>query len=57
MQVLNEDINLLIDDFGADQKLDSSIKCYYRLLKDYVPKIGLAAVLHVRGQIVPLAVG
>lgn len=55
MQALREEVNLIIDDFGADQKLDSSIKCYYRLLKNYIAKVGLSAVLHVRGAIVPLS--
>lgn len=40
MEVLRRDLNLLIDDFGADSQLRHALHDYYRLLKDYVFRRG-----------------
>lgn len=53
MDVLREDLNLLIDDFGQNQALREAIKGYYDLLDDYKSKRGDRGVLHVKGHYVP----
>ena len=55
MDVLTKEVNLLIDDFGADPKLNASLRGYHRLLKDYTHTIGHYSALHVPGQYVPLS--
>lgn len=46
MEVLRRDINLKIDDFGANPKLNHAIKCYHRLLRDYILRRGSTWVIH-----------
>ena len=48
MDVLIKDLNLQIDDFGADPKLDAAIRSYYVLLKDYMLRRGHQIVWHTR---------
>jgi hypothetical protein len=49
MSVLDKDLKLLIDDFGADTKLRPAVQAYYHLLKDYNVKRGNdVMVLHTR---------
>jgi len=36
MEVINNDLNLRIENFGADQKLNKHVRSYYRLLKDHL---------------------
>ena len=51
MAVLKKDLNLRIDDFGSDKSLNSKIKSYYGLLKDYTARRDHGMiVLHVRGR-------
>ncbi len=52
MEVLRNDLNLLIDDFGSNAKLRQTVHDYYRLLKDYaVMRLGHDLfVLHRRGS-------
>lgn len=54
MDVLTREVNLLIDDFGADAALNACIKEYFTLFKDYTAKIGHEAALHVSGRYTPL---
>ena len=53
IDVLRQDLKLLIDDFGADQELNSRIKAYYYLMEDYQAKLGIDAI-HSVGRFVPL---
>jgi membrane-bound ClpP family serine protease len=46
MEVLRKHINLKIDDFGSNPELNRIIKCYYRLLRDYITKRGATWVIH-----------
>lgn len=49
MSVLDQDLKLLIDDFGADPELRPAVQAYYHLLKDYNIKRGNEAmVLHTK---------
>jgi Serine dehydrogenase proteinase len=53
MDVLNRDLRLIIDDFGAVLDLNREIKSYYDLLDDYMMKRGDKGILHVDGVYVP----
>jgi len=50
MEVLKNDLNLLIDDFGSDQEKSPAIKAYHELLSDYMEKRGSEGVIHVVGD-------
>ena len=51
MEVLRRDLNLLVDDFGADSQLRPAVHDYYRLLKDYVMRRGhFLLTLHTKGR-------
>jgi hypothetical protein len=53
MEVLSRDLKLLIEDFGSDANLNTAVRTYYRLLKDYMMRRGHDAfVLHRRGSYV-----
>lgn len=54
IEVLRNDLKLKIEDFGENQVLNSKIKDYYRLLIDYIGKLGHGGVLHSKGQFIPL---
>lgn len=49
MEVLRRDLNLRIDDFGADDELSRHIKDYYQFLSDYMSKLGTFCVVHTSG--------
>ena len=53
MEVLRRDIKLKIDDFGADECLNSRIGAYYKLLDDYQRNRGVEAI-HMRGRFTPM---
>lgn len=49
MAVLQRDLNLLIDDFGSDERLAGPIHDYFRLLQDYRMKLGhYSFVIHAK---------
>jgi len=52
MEVLQRDLKLLIDDFGADPKLGPALHDYYRLLKNYMMRRDHVIVLHSGGRYV-----
>jgi Serine dehydrogenase proteinase len=54
MQVLKTRVGLLIEDFGQYEELNSAIRIYYKLLKDYMNRTGQSGVLHVVGKYIPL---
>jgi hypothetical protein len=50
METLRRDLNLLIEDFGADPKMAEVVKAYYDLVSDYRMRRGhWFFVLHTRG--------
>lgn len=53
MHVLVNDLDVIIDDFGAVPDLRDEIKNYYDLLDDYMAKRGNKGVLHVKGLYLP----
>jgi hypothetical protein len=57
MEVLKRELKLQIEDFGADSKLNEMIRGYYRLLEDYMLKLGQSSVLHTNGHYRPLSLG
>ena len=48
--VLIKDLNLKIDDFAQDPGLNSRLKSYYRLLKDYMGRRRQEIVIHSPGK-------
>jgi hypothetical protein len=52
--VLINDVQLQIEDFGADLELDDAIRRYYKLLKDYMMRMGQSAVIHNGFKFTPL---
>ena len=48
MQTLLEELNLRIDDFGADPELGRLIRGYYELLRDYLARENLMRFAHTR---------
>lgn len=51
--VLERDLDLIIDDFGGDPKLDDAVRCYYSLLDDYMSKLGHIGAVHAVGSYTP----
>ncbi len=49
MNVLRNDLNLQIDDLKDNPDLDNAVKHYYSFLCDYMSKMGMHCVVHVRG--------
>ena len=54
MEVLRKKLNLRIDDIEENQNLNDKLKIYYKLLEDYMDKLGQSAVLHVKGRYIPI---
>lgn len=52
-EVLERDLNLIIDDFGADAQLDETVRCYYSLFDDYMGKLRHVGAVHVAGSYTP----
>lgn len=55
LQVIQNDLNLLVEDFGADPNLGNlnrSVRSYYRLFQDYMKKMGRTIAVHTREQLV-----
>ena len=53
MDVFVNDINLLIENFGADPGLSSTIRGYHDLLTDYMTKLDNKGVVHFAGDYRP----
>lgn len=51
MDVLVNDVNLMVEDFGADQDLNDAIRSYYRLLQDYMVRRAVEIAIHTRSDI------
>jgi hypothetical protein len=54
MAVLTKDLNVQIDDFGNDPKLNDCIKDYHRLLSNYLSTVQHQYVVHTRKDFLPL---
>jgi len=54
MDVLRKDLNLQIEDFGEKPDLSSELRSYFKLLTDYIGKLGQVDVLHMPGRYMPL---
>jgi len=50
MDVLQKDLNLMIDDFGANADTCSVIRAYHNLLSDYMTKRGADGIIHIPGD-------
>ncbi len=55
MAVLDKDVKVEVEDFGADKPMNDAITGYYRLLRDYMAKRGNRWVIHTRERYAGLA--
>jgi len=51
--VLERDLNLIIDDFGKDERTSEQVKNYHSLLSDYMIKRRMQGVIHFKGEYRP----
>lgn len=56
MEVLRRDVKLQIRDFGLESQLNGEIRIYYRLLSDYMSKLGHIGITHIPGRYAPIFV-
>lgn len=54
MDVINNDLNLLIDNFGDDEELNKRVRSYYRLLKDHMSGRQHNIVIQTRVEFLPM---
>jgi hypothetical protein len=57
MEVLRRELNLQIEDFGQNDRLNGVLRNYYKFLIDYTHKIGHAGALHTNGRYMPFSGG
>lgn len=50
---IKKDLKLDIEDFGANAELNEGVRSYYKLLKDYMMKMGHTGVVHTHNNYVP----
>jgi membrane-bound ClpP family serine protease len=48
--ILDKDLGLLIDDFGANPKISQAISEYHDLLSDYMLKLRMEGIVHFAGK-------
>lgn len=48
--VLDKELNLIIEDFGADPVAEERVRSYYRLLQDYMVRVSQILVVHRPGN-------
>jgi hypothetical protein len=53
----SDEFKLEIEDFGAKPDFNHKLRAYYRLLIDYMGRLGLSGVLHWKGKYVPMLGG
>jgi hypothetical protein len=53
MEVLHKDLNLQIEDFGANTRMCDAIRSYYELLSDYMVKRDYHGVIHTSNDFRP----
>lgn len=56
IQVIENDLNLIVEDFGMNPELNKRIRAYYRLLQDYMVSSRHTWVVHTHGRYVGLGV-
>lgn len=49
-EILEKDLGLLIDDFGANPKILSAVSDYHELLSDYMLKLRIEGIVHFAGR-------
>ena len=54
MDVINNDLNLLIENFGDDEELNKRVRSYYRLLKDHMSGRQHNIVIQTRVEFLPM---
>ena len=47
-EVLERKVNLIIEDFGADEELNKHVKLYYKLLIDYMMRRSHTVAVHAK---------
>jgi hypothetical protein len=53
IDVLRKDLNLVIEDFGDNESMCSTIRSYHDLLSDYMARRGTNGVIHIPGDYRP----
>ena len=53
MSVLQDELNLIIDDFGANPARREAVQDYHELLVDYMNTCNVSSVIHVKGRYMP----
>lgn len=54
MAIARKELELLIDDFGEDERLNMAIRSYYRRLKNFMVVLGQTGTVHTRERFTPL---
>ena len=54
MDVINNDLNLLIENFGDDEELNKRVRSYYRLVKDHMSGRQHNIVIQTRVEFLPM---
>ena len=54
MERLRRDLNLRIDDFGLNERLNSAVRCYHKLLTDYMMKLNQDSAIQTKQGYSPL---
>lgn len=49
-EVIRNDLNLIVEDFGANQALNQAVRAYYRLLQDFKMRLSHSLVIHTQGM-------
>jgi hypothetical protein len=57
IETVRTELELKIEDFGAELELNSRITNYYRLLMDYAAKMRHTGLVHSAGRYVPIMIG
>jgi len=56
-EVFEKELNLMIDDFGANEEKCATIRAYYDLFADYMVKRGTVGAIHIHGEYRPFIGG
>jgi hypothetical protein len=54
MQILRNDVGLKIEDFGKTDCVNNCVRRYYKLLRDYMAKLGTESAVHVLKNFFPM---
>jgi hypothetical protein len=54
MDVLRKELNLQIEDYGQNPELSSMVRCYHKLLHDYMSQRGHDDIVHIAGKYLPI---